>query len=75
MTKLLGAVISAATNLGGALLVAIEERAHDLGYDLILAHSLNDPEREESAFAKSSPAAWMDFCHAGVSTRSHRHDS
>jgi LacI family transcriptional regulator len=52
-TKLLGAVISAATNPWVApLLVAIEERAHDLGYDLILAHSLNDPEREESCIRK-----------------------
>jgi DNA-binding LacI/PurR family transcriptional regulator len=47
-TKLLGLVISAITNPAFARVVlALEERAFQLGYDLIIAHSLNDPEREE----------------------------
>jgi LacI family transcriptional regulator len=29
------------------MIVAIEERAHELGYDILFAHSLNKPEREE----------------------------
>jgi LacI family transcriptional regulator len=47
-TKLFGLVISAATNpIFARVVMAIEERAHEMGYDLILAHSLNLPEREE----------------------------
>ncbi|MCI0539215.1 MAG: LacI family transcriptional regulator [Verrucomicrobiales bacterium] len=52
-TKLFGVVVSAVTNPTAApMIMAIEERAHDLGYDLLLAHSLNDPEREESCLRK-----------------------
>ena len=52
-TKLLGVVVSAVTNPSIApMLMAIEERAHELGYDLILAHSLNDPDREEFCIRK-----------------------
>jgi LacI family transcriptional regulator len=48
-TRLLGLVISASTNpVNARIMMAIEERAHELGYDLILAHSLNRPEREEA---------------------------
>jgi LacI family transcriptional regulator len=47
-TRLFGLVISAATNpVYARVVMAIEERAHELGYDLITAHSLNIPEREE----------------------------
>jgi LacI family transcriptional regulator len=47
-TKLFGLVIPSITNPVFARIVfAIEERAHDLGYDVLLAHSLNKPEREE----------------------------
>jgi DNA-binding LacI/PurR family transcriptional regulator len=47
-TRLLGIVISAATNpIYARMLMAIEEHAHEIGYDLIVAHSLNLPEREE----------------------------
>ena len=47
-TKLFGVVIPATTNAIYARIVyAIEERAHDLGYDLLLAHTHNQPEREE----------------------------
>jgi LacI family transcriptional regulator len=47
-TRLLGAVIPTVANpIYARTLVAIEERAHELGYDLLLAHSLNNAEREE----------------------------
>src|SRR5580765_1104903 len=48
-TRLFGLVIPAATNpIYARVMMAIEEQSHALGYDLILAHSLNIPEREES---------------------------
>src|SRR5580692_10136772 len=47
-TKLLGLVLSTVANpIFARTVSAIEERAHELGYDLILAHNLNMPEREE----------------------------
>ncbi|HEX3889491.1 MAG TPA: LacI family DNA-binding transcriptional regulator [Verrucomicrobiae bacterium] len=47
-TKLFGVVIPSITNpIFARIIFAIEERAHDLGYDVLLAHSLNKPEREE----------------------------
>ena len=47
-TKLLGLVIPATTNPIYARIVhAIEERAHELGYDILLAHTHNQPERED----------------------------
>jgi DNA-binding LacI/PurR family transcriptional regulator len=47
-TRLLGVVISTTTNpIFSRLLVGLEEKAHELGYDLVLAHTLNQPEREE----------------------------
>jgi LacI family transcriptional regulator len=47
-TKLFGLVISATTNpIYARIVMAIEEQAHELGYEVILAHSLNIPEREE----------------------------
>jgi LacI family transcriptional regulator len=47
-TKTIGLVISAVTNpIFARAILAIEEQAHERGYDLILAHSLNDPAREE----------------------------
>jgi LacI family transcriptional regulator len=47
-TKLFGLVIPSITNpIYARIVFAIEERAHELGYDLLLAHSLNKPEREE----------------------------
>jgi DNA-binding LacI/PurR family transcriptional regulator len=52
-TKLLGLVISAATNpIYSRILMAIEEKAHELGYDLIFTHSLNQPEREEAVIRR-----------------------
>jgi len=47
-TKIFGLVISAMTNpIFARLVMGLEERAHELGYELILAHSLNLPDREE----------------------------
>jgi LacI family transcriptional regulator len=47
-TKLFGLVIPAATNpVYARIVMAIEEQAHEGGYDLLVGHSLNIPEREE----------------------------
>ncbi len=47
-TKLLGLLIPSPTDPNIArMTLAIEERAHDLGYDLLLMHTLNTVEREE----------------------------
>jgi len=52
-TRLFGLVISAATNpIYARTLMAIEEHAHEIGYDLIMAHSLNLPEREETVIRR-----------------------
>ena len=46
-TRVFGLMIPAATNpVFARIVLAIEECAHELGYDLILAQSLNDLERE-----------------------------
>jgi len=48
-TKLFGlAVSSCADPSVSRLVLAIEERAYELGYDLLLAHTLNIPEREDA---------------------------
>lgn len=47
-TKMLGLLISSSTDLSVArMMLSIEERAHELGYDLLLMHTLNTVEREE----------------------------
>jgi LacI family transcriptional regulator len=47
-TKLLGLILSSVSNpIFARTVTALEEGAHEWGYDLILAHSLNLPEREE----------------------------
>jgi len=52
-TKLLGLVIPSSTNpIYARIVFAIEERAHDLGYDTLLAHTLNKPEREDHAIRR-----------------------
>jgi len=52
-TKLLGLVISSVTNpTFSRVVLAIEERAYELGYDVVLAHSLNIPEREEACILR-----------------------
>lgn len=46
-TKLLGLVIPSVTNpMFARVVMAVEDRAHELGYDVILAHTANDPNRE-----------------------------
>ena len=48
-TKLLGLVVSSVTNpIFSRVVSAIEGRAYELGYEVLLAHSLNLPEREEA---------------------------
>jgi LacI family transcriptional regulator len=48
-TKLLGLILPAITNpIFVRVLMAIEQGAHRLGCELIVAHSLNQPEREEA---------------------------
>jgi len=48
-TKLFGLVIPAATNpIYARIVFAIEERAFELGYDVLIAQTLNLPEREDT---------------------------
>ena len=52
-TKLFGLVIPAPTNpIYSRIIFAIEERAQELGYDLLIAHTLNKPDREELALRR-----------------------
>jgi DNA-binding LacI/PurR family transcriptional regulator len=52
-TRLLGVVVSSLTNpIYARILLAIEERGHELGYDVIFAHSLNQPEREAACIER-----------------------
>lgn len=47
-SKMFGVVISAMTNpVFSRIMLAIEEQAHNHGYDVLLAHTLNNVEREE----------------------------
>ncbi len=52
-TMLLGLVIPATTDpIFARMMLAIEERAHELGFDLLLAHSLGTVAREEAAIRR-----------------------
>ena len=52
-TKLLGLVIPTTTNpIYARIVFAIEERAHELGYDLLIAHTYNKPEREDAVLRR-----------------------
>jgi LacI family transcriptional regulator len=52
-TKLFGLIIPSSTNpIYARMVVAVEERAHELGYDILLAHSLNKAEREEACIRR-----------------------
>ena len=52
-TRLLGLVISAATNpIYARVMMAIEERAYQSGYDILFAHSLNNPQREAACIRR-----------------------
>jgi len=47
-TRLIGLIIPAITNpIFARLLLAVEDRVHQAGCDLVFAHTLNRPEREE----------------------------
>ena len=52
-SKLFGLVIPSTTNpIFARIVFAIEERAHELGYDVMLTHTHNVPEREESCIRR-----------------------
>jgi LacI family transcriptional regulator len=52
-TKLFGLVVPAMTNpIFARVVMAIEERGHELGYEVILSHTLNLSEREETAIRR-----------------------
>lgn len=52
-TRLFGLIVSAITNpIYARVVMAIEERAHLYGYEVILSHTLNRPEREEVAIRR-----------------------
>jgi LacI family transcriptional regulator len=52
-THLLGLLLSTvASPIFARSVPAIEEQAHEMGYDLILAHTLNIPEREEACLRR-----------------------
>ena len=52
-TRLFGLLIPSTTNpIYARIVFALEERANELGYDLIIAHTLNKPEREEACLRR-----------------------
>ena len=52
-TRLLGLVLSTTTNpVNARIIYALEECAHELGYDLLLMHSLNRIDREEAVLRR-----------------------
>ena len=52
-TRVIGLVIPTVTNpTFSRAIVAIEEQAYEAGYEVILAHSLNDPAREEAVIRR-----------------------
>jgi len=52
-SKLFGLVIPSSTDpIFARIVYAIEERAHELGYDILLAHTLNKPDREEACIRR-----------------------
>jgi DNA-binding LacI/PurR family transcriptional regulator len=52
-TRLIGLVVSSLANpVFARVILAIEERVHELGYELILAHTHNKPEREAACLQR-----------------------
>jgi DNA-binding LacI/PurR family transcriptional regulator len=52
-TKLFGLVVPTMTDpIFSRVLLAIEEHAHELGYDILIAHTLNKVEREEACIRR-----------------------
>jgi DNA-binding LacI/PurR family transcriptional regulator len=53
VTKLFGVVLPAMTHpVSARILMAIEEQSHELGYNVVLAHTLNLPDREEQVIRR-----------------------
>lgn len=53
MTRMFGLVIPSITDpIFARIAFALEERAHEMGYDLALAHTLNQSEREEQCIRR-----------------------
>jgi len=52
-TRMFGLVIPSITDpIFARIVFAIEERAHELGYDILIAHTLNQSEREEQCIRR-----------------------
>jgi len=52
-TRVLGLVLSTSTNpINARLCLAIEEQAYELGYEVLLAHTLNRTDREEAVLRR-----------------------
>jgi LacI family transcriptional regulator len=52
-TRLFGLVIPTTTNpIYARIVLAIEERAFELGYDLLICHTYNKPEREDAGLRR-----------------------
>lgn len=52
-SRLFGLVIPTITNpIFARIVFAIEERANELGYDILIAHTLNKPDREEHSIRR-----------------------
>jgi LacI family transcriptional regulator len=52
-TKLFGLIVSSLTNpMFARIVTAIEERSFEMGYELIIAHSLNSPDRERTCIRR-----------------------
>ena len=52
-TRLFGLAISSMTNpIFSRVVLAIQERAFELGYDVLVAHTLNTPEREDACLRR-----------------------
>jgi len=52
-TKLFGLVLPSATDpIFARVMLAIDERAHELGYEILFVQTLNSPEREDSCLRR-----------------------
>jgi LacI family transcriptional regulator len=52
-TRILGLVLSTSTNpVNARICMAIEEQAYELGFDVLLAHTLNRTDREETVLRR-----------------------
>lgn len=52
-SRMFGLIIPAMTNpIFARVVMAIEQQAHELGYEILLGHSLNDPDREEKCIRR-----------------------